>query len=673
MLLHYKIFFLIFFLLPIILFPNSLAFGQSNITTLPVLKEDSFVIEEYISGLNFPTNFDFIENDIIILEKNGNVRLVENHILLDDPIKTFEVGSSLEEGLLGVVVKDDYVYLHYTTNDDDSGLTSNWFYKYSWVERNLVEPILLFEIHDGNFGHNSGVMTVFENQVIMVIGDLFNRQGITQNNHLGNLDFSSVIMPIDPPGEPIAIGIRNSFGLDVDPITGNLWDTENGDDSYDEVNLVFPNFNSGWNITQGPATDIEKEKLKQNINFEYRDPVFSWERPIGITSIHFISSSNFENFSDLVLVGAFHNGNLYGFKLNSDRNGFIFENEQLFDNVLDTSDDSSEIVFGTGFRGIVDIKEGPDGNIYLLSIGDGKLFKLSYDQNKNPTIQCNHNQLKNSQFRHCDFSNLDFSNLDLSNKDFAFSQFNNSNLTGTIFTNSTLVNSNFMNSKLKATNFKNTNLESSIFTNNELKNIDFTNSNMKSTLLKNSNIDNSNFKNTNLEFSLISNSKISNSDFSNSNMYYSDLSNSTLFKLNFTNSDLTFAKLNNINAKFLDFTSSRLWKTQLKNSDLDNSIFINSDNYYSTYENSSLIKSNFANSRFSDINFENSNLSESNLLNIYPMNSNFKDTILDNSEINTCLNSDPLSKIINRVFRATIINTSEPIKFLTNFLLTICN
>ena len=48
-----------------------------------------------------------------------------------------------------------------------------------------------------------------------------------------------------------AYGIRNSFGLDFDPVTGNLQDTENGPHFGDEINLVEPGFNSGWKKVQG--------------------------------------------------------------------------------------------------------------------------------------------------------------------------------------------------------------------------------------------------------------------------------------------------------------------------------------------------------------------------------------------------------------------------------------
>src|SRR5262249_26110200 len=49
-----------------------------------------------------------------------------------------------------------------------------------------------------------------------------------------------------------AYGVRNSFGLTIDPVTGSLWDTENGENDYDEVNLVLPGFNSGWEQIMGP-------------------------------------------------------------------------------------------------------------------------------------------------------------------------------------------------------------------------------------------------------------------------------------------------------------------------------------------------------------------------------------------------------------------------------------
>ncbi len=51
-----------------------------------------------------------------------------------------------------------------------------------------------------------------------------------------------------------AYGVRNSFGLAVDPLSGNLWDEENGDDSFDEINLITPASNNGWVQIMGPSS-----------------------------------------------------------------------------------------------------------------------------------------------------------------------------------------------------------------------------------------------------------------------------------------------------------------------------------------------------------------------------------------------------------------------------------
>ena len=101
-----------------------------------------------------------------------------------------------------------------------------------------------------------------------MIGDL-NRRGQLQNVPTGpGPDDTSVIIRLNddgtiPSDNPFfslggnwakyyAYGIRNSFGLAFDPVTQKLWMTENGPDTYDEVNLVDPGFNSGWVQMMGP-------------------------------------------------------------------------------------------------------------------------------------------------------------------------------------------------------------------------------------------------------------------------------------------------------------------------------------------------------------------------------------------------------------------------------------
>src|SRR6185503_6086676 len=53
-----------------------------------------------------------------------------------------------------------------------------------------------------------------------------------------------------------AYGVRNGFGLGFDPYSGNLWDQENGDDAFDEMNRITAGSNNGWVQTMGPLNRV---------------------------------------------------------------------------------------------------------------------------------------------------------------------------------------------------------------------------------------------------------------------------------------------------------------------------------------------------------------------------------------------------------------------------------
>jgi glucose/arabinose dehydrogenase len=172
------------------------------------------------------------------------------------------------------------------------------------------------------------------------------------------------------------MGIRNSFGITVDQITGNLWDTENGDDMNDEINMVPENFNSGWiEITGITKNQTLIESLPKYEDFVYSNPEFVWEKPVCPTGIAFSTSEIFAQ-TDSVFVGDCNNGNIYRFNLNEDRTGFVFNSSYLQDNTLNTDESNEEILFGTGFGAITDVEEGPDGFLYIVSLSNGKIYRI---------------------------------------------------------------------------------------------------------------------------------------------------------------------------------------------------------------------------------------------------------------------------------------------------------
>ena len=640
-----------------------------------VIKDPNLVIEEYVSGLQLPVMIDFIGDDMLVIEKaEGTVRIIKDGILIPEPLIQLEVSSTAEEGLIGILVDNDDIYLHYTTKNSEDGTTSNWFTKYFFDGEKLIEQQEMLSFHNSKSAqHNSGVMFVDKDGVVYgAIGDTCFCDGLYQNNPEGENDNTGSIISLELPREIYAIGIRNTYGIDFDPVTGMLWDTENGPESFDEVNLVKKKFNSGWNIIQGPR---KTEQIIPEIgNFVYSDPEFSWERTIGVTGIHFVESPKFPQYANSVLVGSFHGGILYNFELNENRDGFKFNDEDLKDLVLNKDDNPSEIILATGFLGITDIKQGPDGLVYIVSIGDGKIFRLSplSDTPQENIIQddlkCD--DLSGNDFSHCDFSNRDFLGKDFSGKDFSFADFNNSLLDRVNFYNSNIVSANFSNSEIVDTNFSKANLNSAIFRNTHIKNTEFEESSLVSAIFIDSKLVKDDFNNSDFERGMISNSELYNINFENVRFYDSNFENLTAQFLNFKYADMTFAEIKNSIMDRSEFDNSRLWKTYFIDSDLQNSSFTNSDNYSSIFRDTNLKNSDFQFSRLSNVEFSNTNLDGVSLLDVYPIDSIFNDVEFNDTKINTCLNHDMLSRILNKILR-NIDNLG--LEVFENLIIGICN
>jgi glucose/arabinose dehydrogenase len=183
-----------------------------------------------------------------------------------------------------------------------------------------------------------------------------------------------------------AYGIRNSFGISFDPITGNLWDTENGEGKFDETNLVKPGFNSGWYKIMGPASrnkNFSENDLVMLNNSYYSDPKFSWFKPIGVTDLEFYNSTTLgAKFSNNIFIGDINAGDLYFFKIDDNRSGVRIDpltlgHTDLSDSVADLQDDLSPVLFARGFSGrITDVETGPDGYLYILTYSDGRMYRI---------------------------------------------------------------------------------------------------------------------------------------------------------------------------------------------------------------------------------------------------------------------------------------------------------
>jgi glucose/arabinose dehydrogenase len=371
----------------------------------PVINDPSLMAEIVVEELSSPTSMAFMDsNNILVLEKTGSIRLISNGILQEQPVLNVPVDTESERGLLGIAtLEDDTVFLYFT----ESGETlRNRVYRYNWNGETLVNPTLILDLPAiPGPNHDGGKLVIGPDQYLYaIIGDL-NHDGKLQNFLDGpEPDDTGVIFKVNPndgsaaPNNPFvnsgdsvlsryyAYGIRNSFGIAIDPLTNMLWDTENGPGEYDEVNLVRPGFNSGWQTVMGPISR-SGESVDDLVSFQgsqYIDPVFSWQITPAVTDIEFLHSQKLgDKYANNIFVGDYNNGNIYYFEINEDRSGIKFDASQtgLIDLVADNEEESSTIIFGSGFGSITDITTGPDGFLYILSYDDGIIYRITSSSN----------------------------------------------------------------------------------------------------------------------------------------------------------------------------------------------------------------------------------------------------------------------------------------------------
>lgn len=377
----------------VIIVQNNLLYAQ------PSLRDPNLKVESFVSGISFPTSMLFLNaNNILVLEKDGNVRLVSNGVLQAQPLVSLTVDTKNERGLLGAEKVGESVFLYATVKD---GEVINRIYKYTLAGAELRNEEVFMDLPGTPAtNHQGGKLAVSNDGYLYSVTGELQRDGKDQNIVNGpNPDFSGAILKINPndgspapnnpfqgdnPDDPLnwyqAYGIRNSFGLGVDPVTGTLWDTENGAQSYDEINLVSPGFNSGWKLAMGPISDsgITENDLVSFPNSSYKDPILSFIDSFGITDIEFLNSDKLgTEYSNNAFVGDIGYGNLYRFELNDDRTDFNLDSPGLADRVVDNDDELASILFGEGFAGVTDIKTGPDGFLYVLSFDDGTIYRIS--------------------------------------------------------------------------------------------------------------------------------------------------------------------------------------------------------------------------------------------------------------------------------------------------------
>lgn len=445
-------------------------------TQAPSVVDTNLAVRTVVSGLITPISMAFLgSNDFLILEKNtGKVKRVVNGSV-QSTVLDLPVNSASERGLLGIALHPAYpsppfVYLYWTesstgadsTNLAEVPLLGNRVDRFRWQNGTLVFDKNLIKLHAfqhdagqslrGN--HNGGVLRFgHDMKLYIIIGDN-GRRGFLQNNQMGpvpddqfggplpdNAHLTGVVLRLNDDGSTpkdnpffaagaamggevganiqkiFAYGVRNSFGLAFDPFSGDLWNEENGDDSFDEINRIEPGHNGGWVQIMGPVTRIAQYKsIELTLNggnlqqlrwppsniadtpqealsrlyvipgSHYADPLFSWKYAVAPAAIGFLNSRALgPQYSGDLFVGAatplLAGGYLFRFQLTGNRRKIGTDDPRLEDGVADNTakfdiTESESLLFGSNFGIGTDIQTGPNGNLFIVSLSRGSVYEI---------------------------------------------------------------------------------------------------------------------------------------------------------------------------------------------------------------------------------------------------------------------------------------------------------
>jgi glucose/arabinose dehydrogenase len=214
-----------------------------------------------------------------------------------------------------------------------------------------------------------------------------------------------------------AYGIRNSFGMAVDPKSSSLWVQVNGDDTFDEIERIEAGENSGWVQIIGPASRIAEFKgiettlggrnLQQlrwpptNLadtpdealsrlfmlpGAHYSDPEFSWRYAVAPGGIGFLDGRALgPQYDGDLFVGAarttLEGGYLFHFNITGNRQKIGVDDPRLEDRVADNNakfdiTESESLLFGRNFGVGTDVQTGPNGNLYVVSLDRGVIYEV---------------------------------------------------------------------------------------------------------------------------------------------------------------------------------------------------------------------------------------------------------------------------------------------------------
>ena len=314
-------------------------------------------VQVLATNLEKPRAIAFGDERIFVTEKIGRIRIIQNGILLAEPLATLRTANVFDGGLLGITTHPDfsvnhYVYVYYTY--EEGGNLWNKILRITESKNKLEDAETILDKIPGSKFSNGGVIKFGPDEKLYVAtGSISDTSHLPQDleslaGKILRLNDDGSIPNDNPfPDSPVfSYGHRNPQGMTWDKF-GNLYVAEFGPTKNDEINLINAGQNYGWPSQECSGGD-------------FIDALICYDPSIEPGGIVFYSGNKLE-FQGFMIMATLRASHLFQLDINEE--GMISQKSIL-----------------SGIGRIRDVIEGPDGNLYIITSNtDGKGFPDSTD------------------------------------------------------------------------------------------------------------------------------------------------------------------------------------------------------------------------------------------------------------------------------------------------------
>lgn len=351
--------------------------------TFDTAEQHKIQVSVVASGLSHPWAIAFMpDGDLLVTERPGRLRVIRDGVLDPQAISGVpEVRSEGNGGLQDVALHPDFVrnrlvYLTYTKHMENGwgapALAMGRLEAGALID---VRDLIVTEAYEGNSGLNSRIAFGGDRKLYMSTG------GRIENVAQEPMSLRGKVLRMEDDGtapadnpfinrgyrpEIYTLGHRNTLGLMLHPLTGELWQHENGPNGGDEINILAPGRNYGW-----PELSFGRyysgERVTEHPTREgVESPLLVWLPAIAAAGMTVYTGEKFPAWKGNLFVGSLRQGGISG---TGHLQRIVF-NER-------TEELRRESMLTELRQRIREVREGPDGLLYLLTDeDDGALLRI---------------------------------------------------------------------------------------------------------------------------------------------------------------------------------------------------------------------------------------------------------------------------------------------------------